>query len=106
VQDVYVETVSAINYNNGVVKIFMVDQDPAHFAEKDADPSNIKPRLKQQVIMPLPGFLYMVSVIKGLIEDPKMQALIEKYTELGMLPSAPEEEDGGGEAPAEAKAAS
>lgn len=88
VQDVYAETVSAINFNNGVVRMFLVDQDPSALAEKNVDPSKITPRLKQQVIMPLPGFLYMVSIIRGLMEDPKMQEVVKKYVELGLLPKA------------------
>lgn len=85
-QDVYAETVSAINFNNGVVRMMLVDQDPAALAENDSDPESLKPRMKQQIIMPLPGFLYMLSVIKGLMDDPKMQQVIEKYSQLGLLP--------------------
>lgn len=87
-QDVYAETVSVINFNNGVVRMMLVDQDPSVLAENGNDPEKMKPRMKQQIIMPLPGFLYMISVIKGLMEDPKMQQVIEKYSELGLLPQA------------------
>lgn len=89
-QDVYAETVSAINFNNGVVRMLLVDQDPETLAKGGKEAQDIEPRLKQQVIMPLPGFLYMLSVIKGLMEDPKMQGVIEKYTELGLLPNGSE----------------
>ncbi|TQV78634.1 hypothetical protein [Denitrobaculum tricleocarpae] len=89
--DIYVETVSSINFNNGVVRLFMVDQNPSELMEKDADPSKLTPRLKQQVIMPLPGFIYMLSVIRGLMEDPKMQGIVEKYVELGLLNKGPDE---------------
>ncbi len=89
--DVYVDTVSAINFNNGVVKMLMVDQDPDTIAEQKPGqaPADVTPRIKQQVVMPLPGFLYMLSVIKGLMEDPKMVGIIEKYAELGLLPTDP-----------------
>lgn len=90
-QDIYIETVSSIRFNNGVIKMLMVDQDPDTLSEDEADPANATPRLKQQVIMPLPGFLYMISVIQGLMEDPKMQAVVEKYVELGLLPEGPED---------------
>ena len=86
-QDVYVETVAAINFNNGIVRMLLVDQDPAVLMTNGAKPEDMEPRLKQQIMMPLPGFLYMLSVIKGLMEDPKMQEVIQKYTELGLLPS-------------------
>lgn len=86
VPEVYADTVSAINFNNGNVKFFLVDQDPEEVVKAEKDPSEMTPRMKQQVIMPLPGFLYMTSLILNLIEDPKMQALVEKYVELGLLP--------------------
>lgn len=35
----------------------------------------------------------MLTVIRGLVEDPKMQEMLSKYTELGLLPTRPE--DGG-----------
>lgn len=86
-QDIYADTVSAIHFNNGVVRMMLVDQDPATLAQAGDGPTDVKPRLKQQVIMPLPGFLYMLSVVKGLMEDPKMQEAIRKYVELGLLPT-------------------
>lgn len=89
--DIYVETVSSINFNNGVVRLFMVDQNPSELMEKDVDPSKLTPRLKQQVIMPLSGFIYMLSVIRGLMEDPKMQGIVEKYVELGLLNKGPDD---------------
>ncbi|MDJ0933444.1 hypothetical protein [Breoghania sp.] len=67
--------------------MLLVDQDPAALMKQSETPENVEPRLKQQVMIPLPGFLYMFSVIKGLMEDPKMQEVIKKYTELGLLPS-------------------
>ncbi|PWW03693.1 hypothetical protein DFR52_101379 [Hoeflea marina] len=93
-QDLYAETVSAINFNNGMVRLLLVDQDPAALAEKGADAGEVKPRLKQQLIMPLPGFLYMLSVIRGLMEEPKMQQIIEKYIELGLINRKPDDADG------------
>ena len=92
-QDLYAETVSAVNFSNGVVRMILVDQDPSALVEGNADPAKAAARFKQQVIMPLPGFLYMLTVIRGLVEDPKMQEMLSKYTELGLLPARPE--DGG-----------
>ena len=98
-KDLYAETVSAINFNNGVVKMVFVDQDPAKLAEKDVDPAKIPPRMKQQVIMPLPGFFYMLSVIKNLVDDPKMQKIVEKYVDIGLLPNPEQVGKGAAEAP-------
>jgi len=84
-QDVYAETVSAINFHNGIVRMLLVDQDPAHLMKKDVRPEDVQPRMKQQILMPLPGFLYMVSVIKSLLEDEKMQDVLARYTELGLI---------------------
>lgn len=36
--------------------------------------------------MPISGFMYMVSVIKNLLDNEKMQEQIEKYIEAGLLP--------------------
>lgn len=91
-QDIYVDTVHAINFNNGVVRMIMVDQDPSTIAAGQLeDGAAPKMREKQQVIMPLPGFLYMVSVIQGLIDDPKMKDIIARHAAAGLLPGvAPE----------------
>ncbi|WP_138472987.1 peptide chain release factor 1 [Poseidonocella sp. HB161398] len=96
-QDIYVDTVTAINFSNGVVRMVMVDQDPAAIARPVPDEDAPRMREKQQVIMPLPGFLYMVSVIKGLVDDPKMQEIIARHVSAGLLP--------GTDAPAPAAAA-
>ncbi|HBM60583.1 hypothetical protein ACFSDD_08290 [Salipiger marinus] len=93
-QDIYVDTVTAINFNNGIVRMIMVDQDPDSLADgvdagAEANAAqDIRLRKKQQVIMPLNGFLYMVSVIKGLVDDPKMQDIISRHAQAGLLPGA------------------
>ncbi|MBD8892519.1 hypothetical protein [Roseibium litorale] len=84
-QDVYVGTAAAINFNNGIVRMLLADQDPSDLMTKGAKPEEMEARLKQQVLMPLPGFLYVFTIIKGLMDDPKMQKIIKKYTELGLL---------------------
>ncbi len=38
------------------------------------------------LIMPISGFMYMVSVIKNLLENSQMQDQIQKYIEAGLLP--------------------
>lgn len=87
-QDVYAETVSAINFQNGIVRMILVDQDPVQLMKPGAMREEMEPRLKQQILMPLPGFLYMLSVIKNLMDDPKMLSVIERYADLGLIPEA------------------
>ena len=85
----FYDTISAISVNAGIVKI--------HFAKQD-DPENkqingqSQPKFstEQIVALPLPGFMYAVSIIQGLLNNPKMTAQIEKYIELGLLPQKTE----------------
>lgn len=92
-QSIYVDTVSAINFSNGVVRITMVEQDPEISPEEIANLEDYQPRMKQQVVMPLPGFLYMMNVIQGLMEDPKMQDVIKRHVDAGLMPIAEESEE-------------
>ena len=58
------------------------------------NPENNSPNNNQKIfmkhdhtlIMPISGFMYMVSVIKNLLENSQMQEQIEKYIEAGLLP--------------------
>lgn len=103
-QDIYVDTVSAINFNNGVVRMIMVDQDPSTIAAGQAEPGAAPTmREKQHVVMPLAGFLYMVSVIQGLTEDPRMKDIIARHAGAGLLPGVAPETPA--QTPAEAQAA-
>ena len=82
----YVETLQAVNYSNGVVRMFMLGQNLEHMAN-GFDPEEQKPELRQVVTMPLAGFLYGCSVIEKFLKDEKMQEIIEKHRQAGFLPS-------------------
>lgn len=102
----YVETISGINVANGVVKIYFINEDEKNLAngiddsintssnQNSSKSSNDNNNNTQKVfmkhdhtlIMPISGFMYMVSVIKNLLDNEKMQEQIEKYIEAGLLP--------------------
>ncbi|MCR9387272.1 protein RtxH [Vibrio metoecus] len=89
----YVQTVSSVNYNKGVFSLYFVGQEPNSMsngvmAEKDSDLE-----LKQVVHMPASGFMYMVSMIKNMLEDPRMISEFDKLVAAGFLSVVDEEED-------------
>ena len=43
--------------------------------------------LKQVVHMPASGFMYMVSMVKNMLEDPRMEAEFDKLVAAGFLPA-------------------
>jgi hypothetical protein len=47
----------------------------------------------QTLVMPVAGFMYMVSVVKGLLENPKMIAQIQRYIDAGLLPASVKEDN-------------
>jgi hypothetical protein len=40
-----------------------------------------------QITMPLNGFLYMLSVIEGLMKDDKMKDMIQRFQTAGIIPT-------------------
>ncbi|EKO3562961.1 peptide chain release factor 1 [Vibrio fluvialis] len=89
----YVQTVSSVNYNKGVFSLYFVGQEQSSMsngvmAEKDSDLE-----LKQVVHMPASGFMYMVSMIKNMLEDPRMISEFDKLVAAGFLSVVDEEED-------------
>jgi hypothetical protein len=43
-----------------------------------------------QITMPLNGFLYMLSVIEGLMKDDKMKDMIQRFQAAGIIPTEQE----------------
>lgn len=43
--------------------------------------------LKQVIHMPASGFMYMVSMVKNMLEDPRMEQEIKNLINSGLLPS-------------------
>ena len=93
----YIETVQAVNYSNGVVRVFLLGQDLEHLA-KGLNPEDQKPELREVLAMPLSGFLYACSVIQNFLKDEKMQEIIEKHRQAGFLPNESDKQQNAPEA--------
>ncbi|WP_064602548.1 protein RtxH [Photobacterium sp. J15] len=100
----FVQTVSSVNYNKGVFSLYFVGQDQNSMANGVMAESDNDLELKQVVHMPASGFMYMVSMIKNMLEDPRMEAEFDKLVAAGFLPTGPEAENEAEEVAEEAKA--
>lgn len=83
----FVQTVSSVNYNKGVFSLYFVGQDQKNMANGVMAESDNDLELKQVVHMPASGFMYMVSMIKNMLEDPRMDAEFNKLVAAGFLPA-------------------
>jgi hypothetical protein len=83
---ILVDSLSSLNFNNGLVKMFFVSGDYSNVIAGESEEPKIV--ASDEVSMSLPGFMYLVSVVKNFLDDPKMKSQIEKYIELGLLPKA------------------
>ncbi|MEM6460914.1 MAG: hypothetical protein AAF724_03270 [Pseudomonadota bacterium] len=81
----YVDTLGAVQMNNGVVRLYFVSQDPSLLSQ-GIEPSKVQPELANCVAMPLPGFLYAMSVINNFIGDERMQKMLQSAQDSGSLP--------------------
>ena len=81
----FVETLSAVNCSNGVVRLFFVGQNLEQLSNGEQG-ENPSAELRKCLTMPLPGFLYAVSVVQNFLDDDKMKDLIRRYQDAGMLP--------------------
>ncbi|MBD2810567.1 peptide chain release factor 1 [Xenorhabdus sp. Vera] len=102
----FVQTISSVNYNKGVFSLYFVGQEPNRMANGTLAESDQELQLKQVIHMPASGFMYMVSMVKNMLEDPRMEAEINKLIAAGFLP-VPElnSEINEGEAPVAAEPA-
>jgi hypothetical protein len=87
----FVQTVSSVNYNKGIFSLYFVGQDPLKMAQGVMAESDNELALKQTIHMPAAGFMYMVSMIKNMLEDPRMAAEFDKLIAAGLIPAAPAE---------------
>ena len=83
----FVQTVSSVNYNKGVFSLYFVGQNQKNMASGVMAESDSDLELKQVVHMPASGFMYMVSMVKNMLEDPRMSAEFDKLVAAGFLPS-------------------
>ncbi|EOK5762604.1 peptide chain release factor 1 [Vibrio vulnificus] len=99
--DKFVQTVSSVNYNKGVFSLYFVGQDQKNMANGVMAESDNDLELKQVVHMPASGFMYMVSMIKNMLEDPRMEAEFDKLVAAGFLPAGDAAVNQAEESPAE-----
>ncbi|HEN3622692.1 TPA: peptide chain release factor 1 [Yersinia enterocolitica] len=90
--EVYVQTASLVNYNKGVFSLYFVSQNQHQMAKGIAAKNDSELELKQVIHMPASGFIYMVSMVKNMLENPQMQQEIENMINANLLPIS-----GGGE---------
>ncbi|OXX35673.1 hypothetical protein B9J90_09885 [Vibrio sp. V09_P4A23P171] len=92
------QTVSSVNYNKGVFSLYFVGQNQSNMANGIMAESDTDLELKEVIHMPASGFMYMVSMVKNMLEDPRMNEELEKLIAAGFLPSpseAPQENESG-----------
>ncbi|PHM37722.1 peptide chain release factor 1 [Xenorhabdus innexi] len=81
----FVQTISSVNYNKGVFSLYFVGQEPNKMANGVLAENDQELELKQVIHMPASGFMYMVSMVKNMLEDPRMEAEINKLITAGFL---------------------
>jgi hypothetical protein len=87
-EEIYADTIVGINFNNGVVKMVLANQDLENvLSEDNTSNEEVKMKSNRVINMSLPGFLYSASVIESLLKDPKMVDTIEAYKQAGILNS-------------------
>ncbi|OTA18701.1 hypothetical protein Xbed_03054 [Xenorhabdus beddingii] len=82
----FVQTISSVNYNKGVFSLYFVGQEPNRMANGMLAENDQELQLKQVIHMPASGFMYMVSMVKSMFEDPRMEDEINKLIAAGFLP--------------------
>ncbi|CCV30240.1 putative uncharacterized protein [Yersinia enterocolitica (type O:9) str. YE212/02] len=90
--EIYVQTTSLVNYNKGVFSLYFVSQNQQQMAKGIAAKNDSELELKQVVHMPASGFMYMVSMVKNMLEDPRMQQEIDNMINANLLPLSGDEE--------------
>ncbi|HFG8881256.1 TPA: peptide chain release factor 1 [Yersinia enterocolitica] len=90
--ETYVQTTSLVNYNKGIFSLYFVSQNQQQMAKGIATENDNELELKQVIHMPASGFMYMVSMVKNMLEDPRMQQEIENMMNANLLPTGCNEE--------------
>ncbi|WP_145600847.1 peptide chain release factor 1 [Yersinia frederiksenii] len=84
--EIYVQTTSLVNYNKGVFSLYFVSQNQQQMAKGIVAKNDSELELKQVVHMPASGFMYMVSMVNNMLEDPRMQQEIDNMINANLLP--------------------
>ncbi|WP_065822470.1 peptide chain release factor 1 [Photorhabdus australis] len=82
----FVQTISSVNYNKGIFSLYFVGQESNRMANGIMAENDSELELKQVIHMPASGFMYMVSMVKNMLEDPRMAAEFDKLIAAGFLP--------------------
>ncbi|KIA80536.1 hypothetical protein [Chromobacterium amazonense] len=89
-EEKFVQTVASVNYNRGVFSLHFVGHDHNKLAHGNEKEDVAQLVLKGVVHMPAAGFMYMVAIVKSMLEDPRMEEEIKKMISTGMINATPE----------------
>ena len=78
---IFIDTIESVASASGVIKLNLVR---AVEPTEEGEEPQIVPA--GRLVMPLPGFIYAVSVIEGFLNKEEVRKLIKAYQELEMLP--------------------
>ncbi|MGP6380321.1 peptide chain release factor 1 [Yersinia bercovieri] len=85
--ETYVQTTSLVNYNKGVFSLYFVSQNQHEMAKGIVAENDSELQLKHVIHMPASGFMYMVAMVKNMLEDPRMQQEIDNMINANLLPT-------------------
>ncbi|MCP4099712.1 MAG: hypothetical protein GY748_26140 [Planctomycetaceae bacterium] len=90
-EETFVETISAVNFSNGIVRLFFAGQDLSGLIDDDKT-SETTPENRFCVTMPLAGFLYAMTVVQGFVENDKFKSIVDRSAKAGFLPGVEADE--------------
>ncbi|MBS0056860.1 peptide chain release factor 1 [Yersinia sp. Marseille-Q3913] len=85
--ETYVQTTSLVNYNKGVFSLYFVSQNQHEMAKGIVAENDSELELRHVIHMPASGFMYMVAMVKNMLEDPRMQQEIDNMINANLLPT-------------------
>ena len=78
---IFIDTIESVTSASGVIKLNLVRTvEPT----REGEEPQIVPA--GRLVMPLPGFVYAVSMIEGFLNKEEVQKLLKAYQDLEMLP--------------------
>lgn len=86
VEEKYVETISAVNYLNGVVRLYCAGHDVQGLLISE-DNAQGPSETRFCVTMPLSGFLYAMSVVNGFVENERFAEIVKRSIDAGLIPT-------------------
>lgn len=86
INEIYVETMVGANLSNGVVRIFLANQNLSDILEKGADMTKVKTDVRHCITMPLVGFLYALTVLEKMTSDEGFKTVVQQAIKAGLAP--------------------